>query len=64
MQLKGEVEIVMEIILLIMKNCGIVFLNFCGNPEIYYVFLQMNDVWNVPVKAPENSSFKGGREPK
>ena len=27
-------------------------------------FLQMNDAWNVPVKVPENYSFKGGREPK
>ena len=36
MQLKGEVEIVMEITLLIIanhgKNHGIVFFNFCGNP--------------------------------
>ena len=37
--LKGEVGvcalIVMEITLLIMENHGIVFLNFCGNPEFY-----------------------------
>ena len=37
MQLKGRLEamheIVMEITLLIMENHGIVFLNFCGNPD-------------------------------
>ena len=39
MPLKGEVGgqylIVMGIILLIMENHGIVFLNFCGNPVIF-----------------------------
>ena len=37
--LKGRLEdmhlIVMEITLLIMENRGIVFLNFCGNPDTY-----------------------------
>ena len=39
MPLKGEVRgqylIVMGILLLIMENHGIVFLNFCGNPVIF-----------------------------
>ena len=33
-------------------------------PRLILFFLQMNDAWNVPVKVPENYSFKGGREPK
>ena len=52
MPLKGEVGgqylIVMEIILLIMENHEIVFLNFCGNPAIFGILLR---VVKMPLKG-------------
>ena len=53
--------IVMEITLLTMENHGIVFLNFCGNPE-FKIYGKVNQITKVdkPTNSPSLNHFKVG----